>query len=170
MTPSHFTLRPPSLTRHTLTPRWGHETRGSESLAGWTRVATCNVTVSLSRSRIVVTPVTGAGAKSRHTGASGVSGVRDHTSRSRRLRSPRGERSREASDGPASSTPRQPPPAPQSTLLRIMLLKSARSQTLSDRPQLPGPGNHLGLSGITCIILATVAPWSIHQERQKNGY
>ena len=64
-------------------------------------------------------------------------------------------------------------PAPQSTLLRIMLLKSARSQTGRQASQWTGPGaanvlwprwpgnlvsTDLGLSGKTCIILATVAP------------
>ena len=116
------------------------------SLTVWTRVATRSVPVSLSRSRDCC--YSGHRSRSRVTSHRSL---RDHTSRSRRLRSPREERSL------------WPPPLHASLLLLLSHFAPNNVAKLSsdpdpDRPQLPGPGNHLGLSGITCIILATVAP------------
>ena len=159
-------FRPHRIWSDTLPLTWGHETRGSQLC--WARHVSPRVLPASHCLGIVVTPVTGA--SSRHTGAS--VGDRDHTSRGREIQE-RGE----ASVGPASHTASvTPQAAPQSTLLRIMLLKSALSQTgrvTGDRVQrkCPAPMARwlLLLSGITCIILATVAPQTIKQEMKIIG-
>ena len=151
--------------RHTLSQRWGHKTRGSQSRPGWTRVATCNVTVSLSRdccysghrSRSQVTSHRSLSRRESVTTRAGAgdSGAREERPRERGLCGP----------GllhytPASSSCSSVHFAPNN-------VAKVSSEPDPDRPQLPGPGNHLRLSGIACIILATVAPWSINQKWQE---
>ena len=117
---------------------------------------------------IVVTPVTGAGAKSRHTGASVGGSPWPHEPEPETQEPERRDRERErglCGPGllhytPASSSCSSVHFAPNN-------VAKVSSEPDPDRPQLPGPGNHLRLSGIACIILATVAPWSINQKWQE---
>ena len=123
------------------------------ALLSETRVPACTASVSLSRDCC-------------YSGHRSL--VTSHRSLSRR---PWPHERGEASVGPASHTASvTPQAAPQSTLLRIMLLKSALSQTGS-RGNVPAPMARwlLLLSGITCIILATVAPQTIKQEMKIIG-
>ena len=140
----------------------GHETRGSQIFSA--RHVSPRVLPASHCLGIVVTPVTGP----RHVTPEPQS--ESVTTRAGAERFRRGE----ASVGPASHTASV---TPQATLLRIMLLKSALSQTgrvTGDWVQrnVPAPVARwlLRLSGITCIILATVSPQTIKQEMKIIGY